>query len=43
MHVSPNVSREKLISIAKDHIAIVEALKNKNLSRMVKLLSAGLV
>jgi DNA-binding GntR family transcriptional regulator len=43
MHVSPNVSREKLISIAKDHIAIVEALKSKNLSRMIKLLSAGLV
>ena len=43
MHISPNVDKEKLVSDVTDHIAIVEALKKKNLPEMLKLLSKGLV
>jgi DNA-binding GntR family transcriptional regulator len=42
-NVPANVTKEKLISDVADHVAIVEALKEKNLPEMLRLLSKGLV
>ncbi|HBG26087.1 MAG: hypothetical protein A2Y10_00405 [Planctomycetes bacterium GWF2_41_51] len=41
-NITSDVNRDKLISDVKDHIVIVDALKSKNLPKMLKLLSSGL-
>jgi len=43
MRTPTNVGKEKLVSDVADHVAIVEALKKKNLPEMLKRLSMGLV
>lgn len=43
MQIPPNFDKEKLLSDVADHVAIVDALKKKNLPKMLKLLSKGLV
>ena len=43
MHIPPNVSKEKLVSDVADHVAIVDALKKKNLPEMLRKISMGLV
>lgn len=40
--VPKEINKQELIQDACDHAAIVEELKNKNLSAMVKLLSRGI-
>jgi DNA-binding GntR family transcriptional regulator len=42
MHMPPNVTKEQLIADVADHVAIVEALKKKNLSEMLRLLTIGI-
>jgi len=42
MHMPPTITKEQLISEVAGHVAIVEALKKKNLPEMLNLLTCGL-